>query len=115
MPGNTQARIRLFADNTIAYLTITFENDASQLQQDLDNLAEGEKTWQIEFHPEKCQGLRVTRNRKNIIHAQYTLHGHTLEIVDAAKYLGITITKDLNWATQVYNATKKANSTLGMG
>ena len=29
---------------------------------------------------------------------RYTLHGHTLEVVDSAKYLGVTISEDLQWS-----------------
>ena len=36
-----------------------------------------------------------------------------LESVDAAKYLGVTIGKDLSWNTQINNITSTANKTLG--
>ena len=42
----------------------------------------------------------------------YTLHGHTLERVSEAKYLGITIKKDLNWNQHISNTCKKASNTL---
>jgi hypothetical protein len=35
-----------------------------------------------------------------------------LQIVDNAKYLGLTISKNLSWNNHVNNITKKANSTL---
>jgi hypothetical protein len=67
------------------------------LQQDLDNLAAWEKMWGMQFHPEKCISLSVTRSQKTF-HTSYILKGHTLESVIAAKYLGITISKDMNCA-----------------
>jgi hypothetical protein len=42
------------------------------------------------------QRLRVT-NKKKIIDAKYQLHGHTLESVTSAKYLGLTFTNKLQW------------------
>ncbi|XP_052809231.1 uncharacterized protein LOC128237685 [Mya arenaria] len=38
-------------------------------------------------------------------------HRHTLEVVDASKYLGVTITESLTW--EKHNITSKANRTLG--
>ena len=64
---------------------------------------------------EECQGpLRqfVTRKQNPIIH-DYTLHGKVLETVDSAKYLGVTLTRDLRWNRHVENIAYKANRSLG--
>ena len=106
--------VRLFADDTIAYLTIDSQSDVARLQRDLDRLAHWEALWQMEFHPDKCQVLRVSKKHKPTYCGSYTLHGQLLEIVDQAKYLGVTIQGDLRWDTHVTNITKKANSTLAV-
>ena len=109
------ANVRLFADDTIAYLVIGGLADAVRLQGDLDRLAHWENQWQMQFHPEKCQVLRVTKKTKtNTIDASYTLHGHTLEVVDHVKYLGVTISGDLRWDKHISNVVNKANSTLAV-
>jgi hypothetical protein len=46
--------VRLFADDTIAYLTISNNNDAETLQKDLDKLGHWEYEWCMKFHPDKC-------------------------------------------------------------
>jgi hypothetical protein len=109
---NITSKIRLFADDTIAYLTIKSQDDAKTLQEDLNRLASWEDTWQMEFHPEKCQVIRITRNRTNVVNSSYYLHGHRLEIVEKTKYLGITICKDLRWNEHICNITNKANRSL---
>ena len=44
----------------------------------------------------------------------YYLHGKELEkSVDSAKYLGVTISKDLSWNSHIENITVSANRTLG--
>ena len=107
--------VRLFADDTIAYMTISNQSDAAMLQHDLDKLAHWEGVWQMQFHPEKCQVLRVSKKHKeNNIQASYTLHGHTLEVVDDVKYLGVTISGDLKWNKHITGIVKKANSTLAV-
>ena len=93
-----EGSVRLFADDTIAYMVIGTLSDAARLQRDLDLLESWEDRWQMEFHPKKCQVLRVTKKRKaNVVEASYTLRGHTLEVVDHAKYLGVTVSGDLKW------------------
>ena len=41
------------------------------------------------------------------------MSGHTLQSVDQHPYLGVIITKTLNWKAQVSNVKNKANKTLG--
>jgi hypothetical protein len=60
------------------------------------------------FHPEKCNVLTITKKR-NPIKFNYTLHGHSLEHVTSAKYLGCTITSDLKWGPHINNICNKAN------
>ena len=49
---------------------------------------------------------------KQVIH-DYSLHNQVLENVPSAKYLGITITDDLDWDQHINNVTSKATRTLG--
>ena len=111
IPEHVQSKVRLFADDTIMYLTVKSSNDALCLQKDLSTLAEWELKWQMAFHPEKCQVISISRRRK-VLHHNYILHGHSLSHVDSAKYLGVTITKDLSWNKHINNAAIKANNTL---
>ena len=109
---NMESTVRLFADDTIVYLAVSSTQDAETLQNDLNKLGNWERKWHMEFHPEKCQVLTITRKRKPIVY-NYTLQGHTLEHVETAKYLGITMTNDFRWNTHIDNITSKANQTLG--
>ena len=43
----------------------------------------------------------------------YQLHGHVLEQVQSAKYLGVTIQSNLRWNEHVDTITAKANRTIG--
>ena len=111
IPDSVKSKVRLFADDTIMYLAINSNTDASSLQEDLNRLAQWEATWHMAFHPEKCQVISITRRRKVLKHT-YLLHGHPLAHVDSAKYLGVTITSDLSWNKHVNNIATKANHTL---
>ena len=112
LPNNLKSTVRFFADDTIIYMTISNGTDATAVQQDLDKLAKWEETWQMEFHPQKCSVLHITRSR-NPKYKQYTLHGHILVKEDNAKYLGVVINKTLSWNNHINDVTKKANASLG--
>ena len=112
LPQNIQSQVRLFADDTAVYLTVSSFKDVNILQADLDTLQEWERTWDMEFNPGKCQVLQITRS-KQPLQPQYTLHGQVLESVDSAKYLGVTISQDLNWNNHINNIIGKANRTFG--
>ena len=63
----------------------------------------------------KCHSMRLTKYPlpKQISH-DYSLHNQVLEnVTNAAKYLGITITVDLDWGKHTNNVTSKATRTLG--
>ena len=67
-PEEINAAVRLFADDTIMYMTMTNEDDAAALQQDLDRLAIWEQKWAMKFHPQKC---RPEKRQPKIIHTTY--------------------------------------------
>lgn len=110
MPLETDSKLALFADDSYLYRKIRSIEDCEQLQSDLDKLVEWEKKWSMEFHPDKCKVLRIT-NKRNIIDSEYQIHGQQLEIVKKAKYLGVTMQKDLKWNTHISNMCTKANNT----
>ena len=58
--------------------------------------------------------MRLTRHLpSNQIHFSYSLHQQTLEQVRSAKYLGLTITDDLEWGQHISEISCKATTTLG--
>jgi hypothetical protein len=111
MPENIKSTVRLFADDTIVYLAITSDVDRVHLQEDLDRLAHWEQTWKMGFHLGKCNVMSITKKRNSVINC-YILHGHQLEQVQSAKYLGVSITSDMKWSEHITNICKKANNTL---
>ena len=112
LPERLTSRTRLFADDTAVYRLSASDDDRDQLQTDLLHLESWEKSWEMEFHPQKCTVLPITRSLNPNINS-YQLHRHTLESVQSAKYLGVTLTKNLSWDTHIDNVCNKANKTLG--
>ena len=66
----------------------------------------------MEFHPQKCSILSVTRSRSPIRYP-YQLKGHILELQDTSKYLGVDLLSTLSWKNHVDRVTEKAKSMPG--
>ena len=65
----------------------------------------------MQFHPQKCSVLRLTRKKSPLIH-QYQLHGHILQTETDSKYLRVTVNNKLNWNNHIKNVCSKANRSL---
>ena len=98
----------------VLYRNIYSLQDCLILQEDLDSLAHWEADWQMKFNVAKCHSMRVALG---IIHSKilhdFTLHQHILTNVQSAKYLGITITGNMDWCQHIFDISSKATKTLG--
>ena len=110
-PDSIKSRARLFADDAIVYLTINSQPDARTLQDDLLKIEQWESNWYMEFNSDICEVVRVTK-KKNPIIFPYKLHNEELKSTENAKYLGVTISNDINWKSHIENMTSKAYNTL---
>ena len=111
MPDTIKSNSRLFADDTIMYLTISKQDDCNTLQSDLTKLESWEKEWLMAFNPDKCEVIRITNKKTPIIH-DYELHGKILQTTKNTKYLGVNINDKLSWSKHINQITTKANNTL---
>ena len=71
--------VRLFADDTIVFITLTAENDCKKIQVGIQALErwEAEADWLMELYPDKYSVIRITR-KKTIHRYLCTLHHHIL-------------------------------------
>ena len=111
LPDSIKSRARLFADDTIVYMKISSQSDAQTLQDDLLKLEQWESDWSMEFNPDKCEVIRVTKKHNPIIYP-YKLHNIELKATENAKYLGVMINKEFSWKPHIENMTSKAFNTL---
>ena len=109
---NIKSHIRLFADDTLLYATVSSKDDSNTLQQDLESLVAWTKLWQMSFNCDKCKILRVYRSRNPVVH-QYTMNGTPLDSVSSHPYLGVELFSKLNCSFHIENIIGKANRSLG--
>ena len=100
LPNVVTSQVRLFADDCLLYRPIRSVVDQEGLQCDLEALEQWATSWGMRFNAKKCYLMNITRTRNHLTH-NYSLNNHTLQTVTREKYLGITISNDLNWSTHI--------------
>ena len=112
LPDHLNSKARMFADDCIVYREIKSNKDQLTLQEDLDTLAAWEQNRGMNFHPQKCNVLRVSR-AKSPMTFSYRLKGTVLAEAATSKFLGVDLQNNLCWNQHISRVTKKANSMLG--
>ena len=113
LPSVVSSKVRLFADDCLIYRNIKNKEDQIALRKDLNLLENWGNTWGMHFNAAKCNIMRVSRTRDPKLF-NYSLTGQVLEEVMDAKYLGVTLSNDLEWSKHIATMTnmRKANSKL---
>ena len=104
----------LFADDCVLYRYIYSIQDCLIRQEDLTSLGQWEVDWQMKFNVAKCHSMIVSghQQHKQILF-DYSIHTQTLENVQSAIYLAITISDNMDWGQHISDVTSKATKTLG--
>jgi hypothetical protein len=111
LPLVVNSFVRLFADDTKVYNTVSTEATRDALQQDLNSLSDWSKTWLLGFNASKCKVLHLGRNNNNFT---YYMSGTKLTTVQDEKDLGVTFDSSLKFSKHIHNCASKANQILGL-
>ena len=111
LPSVVSSKVRLFADDCLIYRNIKNKEDQIAMQKDLNLLENWGNTWGMRFNAAKCNIMRVSQTRDPKLF-DYSLTEQELEEVMDAKYLGVTLSNDLEWSKHIATMTNKANSKL---
>ena len=113
LPDCVESQVRLFADDCLLYRTIEGIPDQLALQSDLIKLQQWADLWGMQFNPGKCTILTISHGTPKY-QKFYTLCGQILQHTSEAKYLGVTLSSDLQWSKHIQDITSKCSSTLGL-
>ena len=100
-----------FADDCKITKKVSTDEEANEVQTDLNTLDKWSNTWQMIFHPDKCKVMHLGHNNKK---KNYYINGTEIKKVQEEKDLGILISEDLKPKKHVAKMVKKANRLLGM-
>ena len=98
--------IKLYADDVKLYVTADLRSD--QLKDDLRNVSEWAKLWQLNLSFEKCKVLNVSRHPTRNM---YELDNNPLENVSSITDLGIMIDSSLKPHLHVHQVVCRAKKT----
>ena len=103
----------LFCDDTLLAKEILSDNDANELQNDLNNVLSWTELWGMDFNTVKCVQMTIS-NKKKLQDNQYFLGKDKLISKEYVKYLGITIDKKLTFGQHIKEKCKNATTVLNM-
>ena len=111
LPSVVSSKVRLFADDCLIYRNNKNKEDQIALQKYLNLFENWGNAWGMRFNAAKCNIMRMSRTRDSKLF-NYSLTGQVLEEIMDAKYLGVTLSNDLEWPKHIATMTNKANSKL---
>lgn len=96
---------------TVIFRELTSDADVTALQTDLTAVSTWCQKWLMKLNVNKCKVMRVSRTTNPP--PTYYLNNLALDTVSSYKYLGLHITRNLNWAIRTEHIIAKANRMLG--
>ena len=111
LPDVVKSSMKIFADDTKVYHTVSTLPDIQELQDDIDALQTWSQNWQLPFNTKKCKLMHL--GHRNDAH-QYSMHGEVLQEIDNEKDLGVVVDSKLRFHLQTAQAVSRAFRMLGL-
>ena len=106
-----KAKGKLFADDAKLYSEVNNQNQATELQNDLNTISGWSNKWLLKFNISKCSVMHFGKNNKRY---NYVLDENILKDSNSEKDLGVITTTNLKPKQHIGKITNKAKSVLGM-
>ena len=116
LPKEVKNCIRLFADDTKLYRTVTTDLDCLSLQQDIDKLEEWASKWQLKFHTKKCKTMRIGDKYPKYNYTMIAEDGTIVQLEETVveKDLGVVVDNKLTFSHHINSIVARANQVVGM-
>ena len=114
LPDTVRSSIKIFADDTKIYSSVSGSNGFEQLQKDLDAVTDWSIRWQLPFNEEKCKVLHLGPRNPDHSYESYSMSGFSLEAVPTEKDLGVHLDPALKFRRQAASAAAKGNQMLAL-
>ena len=111
LPDVCESSIKIFADDTKIYRSVSASTGYIELQRDLDAVVLWADKWQLPFSSTKCKSLHI--GPRNPCHT-YRMADTLLEQTHTEKDLGIHLDSELKFRKQAAAAAAKGNQLLAL-
>ena len=111
MPEIVNCFNKIFADDTKMYTTVQSEEHCRLMQNNIDQLVQWTKDWQLKFNNDKCKISQVGKNNPEF---RYFKDDRELQCTEGEKDLGVFVDKDLKFEQYINETVKKAYKIAGM-
>ena len=112
---DTLSHLNLFADDVLLYQIVTCAADFVVLQEVIACIEQWSTDNYLDFNTSKCKYMIVSRKRNPPVPVvPLKLFNSTLDRVDSYKYLGVLLTDNLSWSSQIESVCQKARHILGL-
>ena len=98
----------LYADDAKLYASANSTEDIVKIQKDLDKLASWCEEWRLRLNVQKCFFLHYVPQKKTSCYPDYNINGIELQRKQETSDLGIMVSDNLKFHSQVSQACKKA-------
>lgn len=105
-------KLKLFADDCLLYTPVKNCVDQLNLNRNLEILRQWCDDWKMQINFRKSAYMHIT-NKRNVLKCSYNMEDVNLNSVDSFKYLGVTISNDLQWRAHIENVCSSAYRSLG--
>ncbi len=105
LPDYITSCIGIFADDTKIFRKIEDVGDCQRLQNNLSHLEAWATDWQMRFHPQKSEVLRIGNNNPEYSYCMFPEGSKVqLNVVDSVKDLGVFIDNQLSFDKHCHEA-----------
>ncbi len=111
LPNGLSSKVRLFADDTLLYLTISRPEDLLAFQKDLDAIDNWCRLWQMSLNYDKCEIMHIYSGNSRPNYS-FKLGGSPLTYTESYKYLGVQIQNNGKWDKHVNEVVNKGKRIL---
>ena len=107
----------LFADDNTLFRVIrsdeTLESATTELQNDLNSLAQWTDDWNARFNPTKCEVLLITRKHFTEPLKPLKIYDQQIPVVNSLRLLGMRINNTLCFDEHIQNLSVRGSRALG--
>ena len=106
--------VSCFADDTRVIRAVRSEEDAKELQKDLDTIYSWAARSNMKFNCDKFKVLHYAIDRENsVAHSYKSPDGSEIELVEKVRDLGVLMTSNGKFAQHIDHAVRKARKMMG--